>query len=384
MDQKEAFFTNDAIVLGILLGTLALIFQSTQVAAFKKFYTFVPSILLCFFIPGLLSSFHLIAAEESQLDEIASKYLLPACLIFFTLSIDFQSLKKLGLKSILVFFAGAIGVMLGGPISLWVVKSINADYLLTAEKDEIWRGLATIAGSWTGGNANQIALKEVELSQMTTDGEGANQENFENIKQEILQNEPKSKNPNFQEIIKMLAIGFGGTAISHQIADSIVPFIETNYPFLKTYSLASKSFWIAGSASAIGICLSATRIRNIQEYGTSKIGTVFLYFLIATIGMQLHLLEAFSNPILFFIGFIWILIHGLFTILAAYLLKVSFFYTAVGSQANVGGVASSSVIAAAFHPSLAPIGVLLAILGNAIGTYCGYVSGLLLQWIATN
>jgi len=414
MNKSDIFFTNDAVVLGILLAVLALIFHSTKLADFKKFYKFVPSILLCFFIPGLLSSFHIISAEASQLDEIASKYLLPTCLIFFTISIDFQALKKLGTKSLLVFLAGAVGVMIGGPISLWVVKCIDSDYLLTPQKDEIWRGLATIAGSWTGGNANQIALKEIfqpspsvfaqtsvidvffaELwlgillyfvgkSQQIDKIFRANHGDFEKIKHEISTKQSNFSNPNFQEFIQMLAVGFGGTAIAHQIADLIVPFIETNYPFLKTYSLTSKSFWIAGSASAFGIYLSTTRLRKIEKFGTTQLGTVFLYFLIATIGMQLHLIEAFSNPILFLIGLIWIFIHGLFTILAAYFLKVSFFYTAVGSQANVGGVASSSVIAAAFHPSLAPIGVLLAIFGNAIGTYCGYISGLLLQWIATN
>jgi hypothetical protein len=98
--------------------------------------------------------------------------------------------------------------------------------------------------------------------------------------------------------------------------------------------------------------------------------------------MQLHIFEAFKNPLLFLVGLIWILIHAFFTIAASYLVKAPFFFTAVGSQANVGGVASASVVAAAFNPSLAPIGVLLAILGNAVGTYCGYITGLVMQWIS--
>jgi uncharacterized membrane protein len=41
-------------------------------------------------------------------------------------------------------------------------------------------------------------------------------------------------------------------------------------------------------------------------------------------------------------------------------------------------------VAAAFNPALAPIGVLLAILGNAVGTYCGYVTGIVMQWISNS
>ena len=192
----------------------------------------------------------------------------------------------------------------------------------------------------------------------------------------------KQKNPTFQELFLVLAVGFGVTGFAHFIADNIAPFIEANFPNLQAYSLASKSFWIVTIASLSGFLLSNTKARNLEEFGASKIGTLFLYFLISTIGMQLHIFEAFKNPMLFLIGLIWILIHAVFTIAASYLVKAPFFFTAVGSQANVGGVASASVVAAAFNPSLAPIGVLLAILGNAVGTYCGYVTGLVMQWIS--
>ena len=55
----------------------------------------------------------------------------------------------------------------------------------------------------------------------------------------------------------------------------------------------------------------------------------------------------------------------------------------MGSKANIGGAASAPVIAAAFHPSLAPVGVLLAVVGYALGTYAAYLSGILMQ-IATS
>lgn len=410
MNQPTALITNDAIVLGLLMTILALIFYTTSLKSFEKFYKIVPSILLCFFLPGLLSSFNIISAADSQLDETASRFFLPTCLVFFTLSIDFQAIKKLGGKALFVFFAGTLGVMVGGPFAIWIGKLIDPSFL-GKDGEEIWRGLATIAGSWTGGNANQLALKEIfqpspavfaqtsvvdilfaELwlgvllyfvgkAAILDKKMKADTRIIAEIKERVELESSKQKNPTFQELFLLLAVGFGITGLAHLVADNITPYIEVNYPNLKSYSLASKSFWIVTIASLSGLILSTTKARNLDKFGGSKIGTLFLYFLIATIGMQLHIFEAFQNPMLFLVGFIWILIHALFTVIAAYLVKAPFFFTAVGSQANVGGVASASVVAAAFHPSLAPIGVLLAILGNAVGTYCGYLTGLMMQWV---
>ncbi|RFS14897.1 DUF819 domain-containing protein [Emticicia sp. C21] len=411
MTPNSPLFINDAIALGILLGTLALIFYSTRVKAFEKIYKIVPPILLCFFIPGLFSSFNIISAEQSQLDETASRFLLPTCLVFFTLGIDFQAIKRLGGKAIFVFLVGAIGVMIGGPLALWIGKNIDPGFL-NRNGEEVWRGLATIAGSWTGGNANQLALKEVfqpapnvfaqtsvidvlfaELwlglllyfvgrAKLIDKQMKADSSVIEEIRIKVENTSAQQKNPDFQELIILLAVGFGITAVSHFIADIIAPFIEQNYPMLKAYSLASKSFWIVTIASSSGLILSTTKARKLETWGATKFGTLFLYMLIATIGMQLHIFDAFQNPTLFIVGLIWILTHAIFILIAARMVRAPFFFTAVGSQANVGGVASASVVAAAFHPSLAPIGVLLAILGNAIGTYCGYVTGLIMQWIA--
>lgn len=411
MQPTSPLISNDAIVLGILLCTLALIFYSTKIKALEKVYKVVPPILLCFFIPGLFSSFNVISADASQLDETASRFLLPTCLVFFTLGIDFQAIKRLGGKALFVFLIGAVGVMVGGPVGLWVGKWLDPGFL-NRNGEEVWRGLATIAGSWTGGNANQLALKEIfqpapnvfaqtsvidvlfsELwlglllyfvgkTTLIDKKMKADASVIEEIRIKVENNGLKQKNPDFQELLILLAVGFGITAVAHFMSDIIAPFVEQNYPALKAYSLASKSFWIVTIASSAGLILSTTKARNLEVWGATKFGILFLYMLIATIGMQLHIFDAFQNPTLFIVGLVWILIHAIFTFIAARIVRAPFFFTAVGSQANVGGVASASVVAAAFHPSLAPIGVLLAILGNAIGTYCGYVTGLIMQWIA--
>ena len=147
-------------------------------------------------------------------------------------------------------------------------------------------------------------------------------------------------------------------------------------------SLASEFFWIVVLATTFGLLLSFTRARQLEGAGASRLGSAFLYVLIATVGMQMDIGAVFTSPVLFGIGFTWIAFHAVVMLVVARLIKAPTFFLAVGSQANIGGAASAPVVAAAFHPSLAPVGVLLAVLGYALGTYGGWLSGQLMRLVS--
>jgi uncharacterized membrane protein len=70
--------TNDATILGILMVVLAAIFATSRHPAWQRFYRFVPALLLCYFVPGLLGTIGVYDPEASQLYFVASRYLLPA------------------------------------------------------------------------------------------------------------------------------------------------------------------------------------------------------------------------------------------------------------------------------------------------------------------
>ena len=406
--------TNDAVVLGLLMLILAGIFYTAAQPGWKRFYTVIPPLLLCYFIPGLLNSFGVVNGATSQLYPVVSKYFLPACLVLFTVGMDWKSLTRLGPKALAAMLIGTASIMIGGPVALWIVGSISPATVAGEGADAVWRGLATIAGSWIGGGANQTALREVFhpsdalFSQMVAVDVliaelwmaaliygagiasrvdallGADSSAVQQVK-EHLDSEQKAneKNPMLRDYIFLAAAGFGATGAAHGLAEIITPYLAANYPALEKYSLTSNFFWVISIATLIGIVLSLTPVRKLEYYGASRLGSVFLYVLVATIGMQMDLGAVADNPGLFAIGLIWISIHGIILIIACRWLKIPFFFLAVGSQANVGGSASASVVAAAFHPSLAPVGVLLAILGYAIGTYGGYLTALMMQWIST-
>ena len=121
-------------------------------------------------------------------------------------------------------------------------------------------------------------------------------------------------------------------------------------------------------------------VRQYEGAGASTIGSIFLYILVATIGMKMNALAILDAPGIFLLGLIWMLIHVILLLIVAKIIRAPFFFVAVGSQANVGGAASAPVVASAFHPSLAPVGVLLAVLGYALGTYAAWLCGILMQF----
>ncbi len=408
-------FTNDAVVFGILICSLASIFYTSNSSApfWKKFYTYVPALLLCYFVPALLNwPLGIISGEESNLYKIASRYFLPASLILLCLSIDMKAILGLGPKALIMFFTATIGVILGGPFALFMTSWLFPD-VIGATGDDLWKGLSCIAGSWIGGGANQAAMKEIFNVQDSLFGTmvvidvvvaniwmafllyGANITNridrwlkadtsaIESLKQKITDYRLSiEKIPSTLDMFILMGIAFGGVAISHWGADIIVPALQTIEPQMKAWrleSIISGFFWIVLIATTYGLMISFTRFRKLEGVGASKWGSVFIYILVATIGMGMNLKEVFDNLGLFAIGIIWMMVHAGALILVAKLIKAPFFFFAVGSQANIGGAASAPVVASAFSPSLAPVGVLLAVLGYALGTYGGIICAYIMK-----
>ena len=125
--QDTPVFTNDAIVFGLLMLALGFVFvTSSQKEGFwKKFYAVVPALLMCYLIPAIFNSLGLIDDSTSQLYFVASRYLLPASLVLMTLSIDLKAIFNLGPKALIMFFAGTVGIIVGGPLAILIVSAIS-------------------------------------------------------------------------------------------------------------------------------------------------------------------------------------------------------------------------------------------------------------------
>ncbi len=412
---SHALITNDATVLGLLALILGFVFYTSHSGSpfWQRFYTYVPALLLCYFLPSLLNTFGVVDGHASNLYFVASRYLLPTCLVLLTLSIDLKAIARLGSKAVIMFLTGTVGIVIGGPLAILIMSAIYPDAVGGQGPEAVWRGMTTVAGSWIGGGANQAAMKEVYevgdniFSVMVTvdvivanlwmavlllmagnaksiDARtGADTSAIEALKQKVEAFQAEhARIPSLTDLMMIVAVGFGVTGIAHLLADNLAPWFALHFPELQKYSLHSKFFWLVVIVTTIGLAMSFTRLRQLEAAGASKVGSAFLYILVASIGMHMDISAILNTPIYFVIGILWMLCHAGLMLLVARLIKAPLFYMAVGSQANVGGAASAPVVASAFHPSLAPVGVLLAVLGYALGTYMAWVCGQLMQLAA--
>ncbi len=412
----SALITNDAVIMGILAAMLAAIFYTHNSAnpGWKKFYGIVPSLLLCYFLPSLLNTFGVIDGDNSKLYFVASRYLLPASLVLLILSVDLKKVFGLGPKALIMFFTGTLGIVIGGPIALKVMLTIDPSMAGSGD-NALWRGMTTVAGSWIGGGANQTSMKEIFnvgdhmfSAMITVDiiaaniwmaillflaGKqrqaavdhwlGADTSKIDELRETVASYEKQhSTNPSTTGLVLIAGTGLALTGLAHFFADILAPWFSLHHPELQKYSLTSGFFWLIVLVTAFGLIASFTPARKLENVGASKVGTVFLYILIATIGMKMNIMALIETPKLLILGLIWISIHGLLLIIVAKIIKAPLFFLAVGSQANVGGAASAPVVAAAFHPALAPVGILLAVMGYAVGTYGAWFCGLLMQSVA--
>lgn len=415
MHETEAVFTNDAVVLGLLMAILGLIFwaHASKIPFFKKVYSFVPPLLFCYILPALLTSFGLVDPEKSKLYHVASRYFLPASLILLTLSIDLKEVFKLGPKALIMFLTGTFGVIIGGPIAILVTSLFAPEIVGGQGPEAIWRGMSTIAGSWIGGGANQASMYEIfkptegiYSTMIIIDvvvaelwmfflllgvGQADRIDRFfkadstavEHLKEKMETFSKKiARIPTLNDLFVILGLALAFTGLAHLIADWIAPLIETHAPGLKKFSLTSSFFWLIILSTTFGLILSFTKARSYEGAGASRMGSVFIYFLVATIGMKMDFGEILQYWQLVLVGIGWMIIHIVLLVIMAKIIRAPYFFLAVGSKANIGGAASAPVVAAAFHPSLAPVGVLLAVVGYALGTYGAWLCALLMAGVA--
>jgi uncharacterized membrane protein len=407
--EKDVLITDDAVVLGLLVSCLGLIFYTSQLKSLKTFYKIIPALLLCYLIPSLFSTAGIISPKVSGLWPVAKNYFLPASLILMTLSTDLKGVIKLGPKALIMFFTATIGIIIGGPIAILITSLFSPETVGGLEFDAIWRGMATLAGSWIGGGANQTAMLELYQfnpekygAMITVDivvaniwmafillGAGksdkidkwlkADSSTIDDLKNKMENySSTVERNTTFHDLMKISTIALGGVGIAH-FSGSILSKCNNYFPIFNDTVFTSHFFWVVVVSTTLGLGLSFTRLRSLEGAGASKIGSVFIYLLVAIIGMKMDITKALEQPLLIVVGLIWMIFHVSLLVLVAKIIRAPFFFLAVGSKANVGGAASAPIVASAFHPSLAPVGVLLAVLGYALGTYGAILCATLME-----
>ncbi|HIQ21709.1 MAG TPA: DUF819 family protein [Planctomycetes bacterium] len=384
-------------VLAVLLGVLAGLFTLASHPAGQRFFRAVPLLLFAYFVPTALSNTGVIPVESAVYEAIKD-WLLPASLLLLTMSVDIPAILKLGRNLLILFLAGTVSVVLGGPLAYlalgWMVPAQLAD--------QAWRGLAALSGSWIGGGANFVAIgQSVEATDTTLalmvvvdvalanawmavlllfaghDEQmdaalGANRRSLDDLRRKIdAFQRAVGRQTTLKDFFQILTLAVAATVVARAVAPSLP----------RWGGIVGSFAWTVIIVTALGVAISFTALRNLEGAGAGKIGSVLLYLLVASIGAKAKLAEVFQVPALMLIGALWITFHALVLLALRRLLRAPVFYLAVGSQANIGGAASAPIVAAAFHPSLAPVGALMGVAGYVLGTYCGLLCAFLLRWV---
>jgi len=389
-------------VLAVLLCTLAIILYAASHPLFGRFFKIVPPLVLCYFVPtGLVATG--IIPRASDLYEWVKQWVLPGSLVLLTISLDLKAILRLGPKAVVVFLAGSLGVVVGGPIALLIWRS--------RLPDDAWQAISYLAGSWMGGSANGVA---VSRSFKTPDAAiaplivvdatlayiwmglllflaarrtrvdrwlRADRAAVKRLEIELAgRTSPSRREPTAADWLGLMGVAFGGAWVGAVGADRLarLPWLAGVNSFISPFA------WTVILATAIGILLSFTPVRRLEAAGASRTGGMLVYLLVACIGAGADFAGLLKGETIYYLalGVTWMLVHGLAIFAAARVTRSPFFFVAVGSQANIGGVASAPLVAAAFHPSLAPVGVLLAIAGYALGTYGGQLCAMICRAVA--
>ena len=374
-----------------IITLIGLIHYLKSLSVFKKVFKYAPPIIWIYFLPMLSSGLGIIPTD-SYLYSWTSKYLLPPALILLLLSSNVKILSTLGSKAIGTMLFGTLGIVLGGPISLLIFGSFLPE--------DAWMGLAALSGSWIGGSANMVAIgKSIGTSDnlfgnmividtvvgygwmgivILISGHQKRIDKWNNADTRIIDelnikmNTEDLKRPtSFNDLLTIVVVSLFFGLFSLELG-KLIPDLGR---------VITSFGWTIILVSLIGISLSFTRLSELNNVGASHVGNLFLYILLGTIGAKANITQIADLPYYIAVGVFWIFIHAIILFFGGRLLKAPMFLIATSSQANIGGVVSAPIIATVYKKSLAPVGLLMGVIGNIIGIYAGLFTAWLLSLV---
>jgi uncharacterized membrane protein len=357
-----------------------------------RVFSYFPPLLFIYFVPMLLSNTGVLAHEGPAYDWM-SETMLPFLLVIVLLKVDVVSAVRVMGRGMLVMLCGSAGVILGAPLAYSVVKS-KLD-------PTAWKAFGSLAGSWIGGTANMAAVGQGIGASGTEFGLAVLGDNMvymvwlpillaskglapwfnrftrvdpkrlamlESTGVETKVAEKRMAVPHF---LYLLFLGFGATLAAEYIS-RLLPQVP---PVLTTGS------WKILLVTTFGLALCATPARTIP--GSQELGMALIYLFVANMGARANLSGLRDQAIWFLLAaYLWVSLHGLACVLGARLFRVDIGSTAIASVANIGGAAGASLVAAHHNPRLVPVGILMALMGYALGTYGGFLAAWLCHSIS--
>jgi len=382
MNASAALITDPTAVFGYIAAVAGLIFWASTLPRFSKFFQLTPPVIYAYFVPTISAAVGIIPGD-SPVYGWMTRYLLLVALILLMLSVDVKSILRLGPMALFMVVAGSVGIVLGAVVSFLLFGAFLPE--------ESWKAFAALSGSWIGGTANMVAIAESVgtpdalmgpiIVIDTVVGYGwmglllffsafqhrfdasinAHTEKIEETNRRLADVAEHRHPLTTATSVIIVGVGFGSAILAAVIGDRL--------PALGDPTIISHTTWAVLIVVTGGLALSFTPVSRLEEYGASRFGYTALYLLLGAIGAQANLRAVIEAPAFLAAGVVWIGVHALVLLVAARIVRAPLFFFATASMANIGGVASAPIVAGVYHRAMAPVGLLMAVVGYVLGIY---------------
>ncbi len=322
--------------------------------------------------------------------------LLYAMIFVMLLRCDFRKLAKLGPRMIAIFLGCsltlAIGTFVGFPIFM---NSMGG-----AEKT--WAAVAALYASWVGGSANMAAMEAAFTIDAGAYGAALALDTvcysvwiaLLLLAVRYAEKWNKACKADTSKLDEIAAVA------NAQLADKKVA-TASDWIFLIGLSLMVSVFGQKlGSLMDSGLCAigldmfggSTCTTVIVTVFGlicaltpmgklaaVEELSSVYLYIVVSLLASRATLVDLVAAPMWIVYGFVILAIHVVLMFILSKIFKWDLCMVSTASLANIGGSASAPIVATAYDPNFAGIGVLMGVLGAAIGNFCGLAMGALLQ-----
>jgi uncharacterized membrane protein len=359
----------------------------------QKFFMFAPPIVLLYLGMMLLCTMKMWNLEDTAATYKAVKNpLLYAMLFLMLLRCDLKKIIKLGPKMLIGFFAASLSICTGFIVSYAIFhKMLGPDS---------WKALGALCGSWLGGSGNMLAVQAVldvseesmayslvidsvcavmyvmfllwvinfskEFNAWTKADVRLINEVGASLEEEAKAN---TKPLTWKSMLLLVGVSFFISAISKDVGSMVANALP----------VFDSATWTVLLVTAVGLLVAMTPFGKLK--GTEEVSNIILYVEIALIASRADISAMGNAPVWLAAGFLILLIHVAVMVILAKVIKMDIFTCAVASLANVGGTATAPVLAGAYSSALVPVGILMALLGNIIGTPGGAFVGHLMSLI---
>jgi uncharacterized membrane protein len=353
-----------------------------------RVFNVMPPIVMVYLLVTALSVIGLwqINAEIHAAQSTLIARLVPALLFLLMINCDLRAIFALGPR--------VLGVFVCTTFSLFVAFIVTFLIYRHWLPGNTWEPLAALSGSWVGGTANMIAVKQaigmpdsLLTFSLLTDAlcystwvavlfavarlaPAFNRWTRAESSANIAVAEPVATGPTTSDsVLIWLGLALLAAAISGWLGG-----------MLPTSTMVSATTWTILIATGLGLVVAHTPLARYP--GASPISSTLLISVVAVLASTSNFHGIGQAPLYLLCGVTIISIHAVILVLAARLFHFDLYLCGISSLAHIGGVAATPILAASYSRSLVPVGILLALLGYILGTGFGIMMASIMSSLA--